>query len=370
VLANDSDADGDRLSVATVDRTGTKGKVTDNGDGTFAYDPNGKFAKLAKGESATDTFAYTVSDGQGGRATAIVTIQIDGVDDALPPADDKEESRTPDSTAPDDTGSTDDQAPAPAEDTGLPTAVDDAFTTDEDTPFTTGDLRDNDSDAEGGPLTIVEVRTGPTKGTVTDNGDGTFGYEPNGQFEDLAEGESDTDHFTYTVSDGNGGTSSATVTIRIDGVSDSPETVVNDSPDAVDDAGAGFDTDQNTPFTTDSVLANDSDPDGDALAVTAVDTTGTQGQVTDNGDGTFAYDPTGTFAELAVEETATDTFTYTVDYRRRRAGRHRQRHGHHPDRRRGRCAGSRAGAAGVTGGGHHGGDLGLSREEGHTVAVG
>ena len=31
--------------------------MTDNGDGTFTYDPNGAFENLAVGETATDTFS-------------------------------------------------------------------------------------------------------------------------------------------------------------------------------------------------------------------------------------------------------------------------------------------------------------------------
>ena len=39
---------------------GQLGLVTDNGDGTFTYDPNGAFESLAVGETATDTFTYTI----------------------------------------------------------------------------------------------------------------------------------------------------------------------------------------------------------------------------------------------------------------------------------------------------------------------
>ena len=53
------------------------------------------------------------------------------------------------------------------------------------------------------------------------NGDGTFTYDPNGQFESLAVGETATDSFTYTISDGNGGTDTATVTITITGLDES-----------------------------------------------------------------------------------------------------------------------------------------------------
>src|SRR4051794_39405571 len=53
--------------------------------------------------------------------------------------------------------------------------------------------------------------------------------------------------------------------------------------DAVDDSGAGFSTDEDTPFTTASVLSNDATPNGVTLTLSGVDTTDTRGKVTDNG---------------------------------------------------------------------------------------
>jgi len=81
VLTNDNDGDGDTLSVAALDMTGTLGLVIDNGDGTFNYDPNGAFENLGLGETDTDSFVYTVSDGNGDSDTATVTVTINGVDE-------------------------------------------------------------------------------------------------------------------------------------------------------------------------------------------------------------------------------------------------------------------------------------------------
>src|SRR3990172_4829225 len=53
-------------------------------------------------------------------------------------------------------------------------------------------------------------------------GDGTFSYNPNGQFEGISQGQSSIDSFTYTVGDGNGWTDTATVTIKINGLDDVP----------------------------------------------------------------------------------------------------------------------------------------------------
>ena len=94
VLANDVDDDGDPLRVLKVNglRFNVGREITlDSGallslnsDGSFHYDPNGQFDDLNDGESVTDSFEYTVSDGRGGRSTATATVTIDGITD--PPA--------------------------------------------------------------------------------------------------------------------------------------------------------------------------------------------------------------------------------------------------------------------------------------------
>ena len=89
---------------------------------------------------------------------------------------------------------------------------------------------------------------------MTDNGDGTFDYSPDPDFNGA-------DSFTYTVTDGNGGSDTATVTITVAAVNDDP--VANDDALATDE-----DTDLN--FTAGDLSGNDSDADGDALAVTVV----------------------------------------------------------------------------------------------------
>ncbi|MCK1368265.1 Ig-like domain-containing protein, partial [Bradyrhizobium sp. 62] len=50
--------------------------------GTFSYDPNGGFIGLRAGQTAQDTFKYTVTDGSGASSTATVTITIKGENDA------------------------------------------------------------------------------------------------------------------------------------------------------------------------------------------------------------------------------------------------------------------------------------------------
>ncbi len=94
------------------------------------------------------------------------------------------------------------------------------FVADEQTAITTGDVRINDTDPENDLLSVTGLNTSGTIGQIINNGNGTFDYDPNGQFASLDVGETTTDTFEYTVSDGNGGTAIATVTIVIEGVND------------------------------------------------------------------------------------------------------------------------------------------------------
>ena len=83
VLANDSDPAGanDPLSITSVNTTGTFGAVTLNA-GQVSYSPDGFFEALGAGETTLDTFEYSISDGDGGTDTAIVTVTITGQNDA------------------------------------------------------------------------------------------------------------------------------------------------------------------------------------------------------------------------------------------------------------------------------------------------
>ena len=79
---------------------------------------------------------------------------------------------------------------------------------------------------------------------------GVVTFDPNGNFEDLAVGDTRDTTLTYQISDGNGGTDTATITVTVSGV--------NDAPVATDDAFTGVENDL-------SCVTIDSDPDGDTL---------------------------------------------------------------------------------------------------------
>jgi len=170
---------------------------------------------------------------------------------------------------------------------GPPNAQDDAATTDEDTPVDVHVLA-NDSDPDDDPLTVGDYDSSSTQGgTVTCTAAGVCTYTPPRDFHG-------TDTFTYTASDGHGGTGVATVTITVN--------PVNDPPRALDDAAT---TPAAVPVQV-NVLANDSDPDGDPLTVSGYDSSSTQGgPVSCTGAGVCTYTPPAGF-------TGTDVFTYTA----------------------------------------------------------
>ena len=90
VLQNDSDVEGDAMTVTQVNGLAMIGSqislasgalLTVNADGRFDYDPNGQFESLVVGQSATETFTYTVSDGSA-TDTGTAEITITGENDA------------------------------------------------------------------------------------------------------------------------------------------------------------------------------------------------------------------------------------------------------------------------------------------------
>ena len=123
-------------------------------------------------------------------------------------------------------------------------------------------------------------------------------------------------HFDYDLD----GETDATVTLEGDfnlgnftfedvGIGTEIRYTGNAAPEASPDTAV---TSESAAITIGDLLDNDSDDDGDALAISSIDTAGTLGMVTLNGDGTVLYDPNGAFDGLLDGETATDTFTYIV----------------------------------------------------------
>lgn len=240
VLANDTDPDADPLTV--VGHTApAHGTVLDNGNATFTYTPAPDYV-------GTDSFEYIVSDGTGGIARGTVHVTVD----------------TPNNDA--------------------PLAADDALTTDEDTPGTTGAVTAGDVDPDGDALSITAF-TQPVHGTVTQDND-TFTYTPDANFHGA-------DLFTYTVSDGNGESAVGTVRVFVSSINDAPTTAAG-AVGLPEDAAAA----------PGNVLDFATDVDGDGLTVALV-TPPASGTLDLAPDGSFTYTPAADFH-------GTVSFAYTV----------------------------------------------------------
>jgi T1SS-143 domain-containing protein len=89
LLANDTDVDGDTLTIQSVSGISANGALVSYsaGTGMITYNPTNAAAiqALAAGETLNDTFTYTVSDGNGGTSTATVTIAVVGAAESVSP---------------------------------------------------------------------------------------------------------------------------------------------------------------------------------------------------------------------------------------------------------------------------------------------
>gem|GEM_PF-425400 len=333
LISNDTDADDDTLSLYQIDGESTEGGlVTGDGFGNYSYTP-------PSNHNGTDTVGYRISDGHGGTGAAKVTITINPVNDAPTAGDDNLTVPAAaafsfsaagllanDSDIDNDAltvvavvGATTADGGATWDHPGLaaglhltdysitdgsvltpvlgkvtfhagnnaPTAVDVAVATLEDTSvLVTGSA----SDPDVGDTLSISGSTDGAKGTVASAGGLTLTYSP-------GHNENGTDSFTYTVTDGKGAFSTATVTVEI--------APVNDAPIAISDFAV---TPEDIPIVI-NVLANDSDPEGDPLTISLTQDAAFFGilEIVDPIAGTIRFTP-----EPNISTGGPDNFPYIV----------------------------------------------------------
>jgi len=210
---------------------------------TLTYTPEANY-------HGADSFTFKASDGGTDSNTATVTVNVTAVPDA-------------------------------------PAAQDDTANINEDSGANPISVLANDTDADGDSLTVTAVTPG-SHGSVAITEAGTgLSYTPQPDFFGA-------DSFSYTVSDGQGGTDTKTVSVTIANVNDAPAAT-----------GEAYRTNSNTRLSVSAptgVLANDADMEGDSLAAQLVSNV-SRGTLALNADGSFVYMPNPDFA-------GTDTFTY------------------------------------------------------------
>ena len=216
---SDNDIELNNPSTVTLTNNGTNGTATVNANDTITYTPDPNFY-------GTDRYTYTIDDGNGGTRSETMFVSIN-----------------PNSV------------------------VDNFFVINENASLTTAVLDED-------PQTIT-VTTNGTNGSTTVNDDGTITYTPDPNFYG-------TDRYTYTIDDGNGGTTSKTVFVTVNPSSSVDNFLV---------------TNENTPATI-AVI--------DKLTVNT-DTDGNNGTAVVNRDGTITYFPDPDF-------NGTDSYTYTINY--------------------------------------------------------
>lgn len=241
VLANDSDANGDTIKLSTdrpIFNPPALGTATRATDTSITYTPT---------LSGSDSFEYEVIDTRGGKSHGLVSIEVRATN-------------------------------------GAPVANPDTGTTASNSSVTIDALA-NDTDPENDALTISAV-TKPAKGTA-DILSNRILYTPN-------EEATGTDTFNYTVRDEFGATATAGVTITL--------LVPNRPPVLTEDAAAAV-IGQTVTITP---LANDTDPDGDTLALSdpAITVAPTLGTAVRASDTTLTY--------TAGQSIGADTFQYSA----------------------------------------------------------
>ena len=356
LLSNDSDPDGDALSVTDVGQP-ANGTVTDNENGDWTYTPNPGF-------SGSDSFEYTVSDGVDSENATVTVIVTDPAENPM----------TSDDFASGALGSTW-RYEGPAQGTvGFGSNATDAYLTlatpdgtfdawqtngtarimqdavDEDFQIETRFLSTPQGSYQMQGILVEQDAQNWMRFDTYSAGNTLYAYigrTVNGQTSRLLEvaipgGTApyvrvtrDGDNWTFEYStDGNTWISAGTVThaltvdsvglfsgnlgqsngfeARVDyfEVSNDPLTdedgnfvPQNQGPTAVADS---FSTADGTPvtFSAADLLANDSDPENDTLTVASIGQP-SNGSLVDNGNGTWTYTPFSGFGGL-------DTFTYTV----------------------------------------------------------
>ncbi|MBK9160736.1 MAG: tandem-95 repeat protein [Nitrosomonadales bacterium] len=270
LLANDTDPDaGDTLSVSAFDAVTAQGNtVMQDANGNLVLDIGDRYQSLGAGQTASDSFGYTVSDAAGLTSSATVEVTIAGANDAPVVA-----------------------SPVAGQQTN------------EDAPFSFIVPADTFTDIDNGD--VLSYSATLADGTALpswlsfDAATQTFsGVPTNADVGSL--------NVLVTATDTGGLSASSAFNLNIANVNDAP-TASADSGAAIEDGGAVL-------LDAATLLANDTDPDfihGDMLNIVGI-SQADSGAAVSLLNGEVQYDAGTLFQSLGQGQTATDNFSYTV----------------------------------------------------------
>ncbi|MFO1142690.1 MAG: VCBS domain-containing protein [Amaricoccus sp.] len=265
VAANDADADDGEAATLSYSLDAPIAGLTLNADGSWSFDAaDAAYQHLAAGDTEVVFATYTVTDVHGASSGAALSITVTGTNDG-------------------------------------PAAVSDGAAVAEDA-FVTGSVATNDTDPDDGEHATLGYLLGAPVAGLTLNADGSYSFDAgNAAYQHLAAGATETVVANYTVTDPNGATGTASLTITVTGTNDAP-TAGADSAAVAEDA-----------IVTGSVAINDGDvDDGEALTLSYALVAPIAG-LTLNPDGSYSFDAANAaYQHLAVGATQLVVAGYTV----------------------------------------------------------
>lgn len=239
VLANDTAYGGASLTAVLVDGPSHAKTFTLKPNGSVEYTP-------AKHFSGADSFTYRANDGDNDSVVTTVNLTVTAQPDA-------------------------------------PVAEADTYDVEENDVLVVATLNGvlaNDSDADGNTLSGALVPdSGPDHGLLSFNANGSFTYTPAADYVGA-------DSFEYTVSDGSGGSDSASVTLNVG--------ALNKAPVVMPDSYIAHRNTLMVVNASDGVLGNDTDANGDTMSAGIV-ANPSELDLTMNANGSFNYTPAPDF---------------------------------------------------------------------------
>lgn len=313
---------------------------------TYTYKTNENADRLgldADGnpQTGTDEFTIYVRDEHGAWTAKPISVTVTGSNDTPTiTADDAEhwvkEAGVVDTST--DHGSTTDTAktPDPSDDSRELTDADNSLSRNE----ISGQVHVKDTDTtdtltldigakEGSGTTLIGDPKTDANGNITLetefgsiilHKDGTYTYTiDEGKTESLAQGQTEKEIFTITVSDGHGGTASVDITINIVGTNDRPTLTLTPTSDTVV-SDPGYDKDHNEVAEDLTVTGTfeGADPDSNPTLEYGVSTSAGNRDTAFDADGSNPgmggghHSATGTYGSLTIDP-STGEYTYTLD---------------------------------------------------------